>query len=447
MALAVVSQDYWSEMERCTIRERCKLMFNNELLSDVKFVVRDTEAGSESMKTIPAHKFVLAISSPVFYAMFYGELAETKDSINISDCEYRGVLELFRFIYSDEVHLNADNVMQVLYLAKKYMFLSLVDKCMELLGENVDASNVFHVLQVAQKYEAKELVEKCWKVIDEHGDEAVKAAAFATVEKSLLEELVERDSLKVTEVELFKAVDCWAGHECEKKNLALEGSVKRRVLGERIVGNIRFPVMEEKEFVEVVLDCEILTPKEAYNMMKYFNGVLPNLVGFLESKRSGPQRGWLDSFKNYFKPGVFVNYIPNKITCTLSVNKTIELQAVRLFGSEDKEYDVELILCDNYGLNVATVRGTFSSIPMESDMGNYHGFDVIFEPAPTVRANKSYTFTADFKGSASCYGKGKKFDKERTRRTSSFRKSTNIFRRDRSDVAERQFAEFAYKLK
>ena len=58
-------------------------MFNNELLSDVKFVVGDFESGSESMKKIPAHKLLLAsTSSPVFYAMFYGELAENKDSID-----------------------------------------------------------------------------------------------------------------------------------------------------------------------------------------------------------------------------------------------------------------------------------------------------------------------------------------------------------------------------
>lgn len=81
------------------------------------------------MKTIPAHKFVLAISSPVFYAMFFGELAETTNSINSSDCECPSLLELFRFIYSDEVNLDADNVMQVLYLAKKYMLPSLVDQC------------------------------------------------------------------------------------------------------------------------------------------------------------------------------------------------------------------------------------------------------------------------------------------------------------------------------
>ena len=42
----------------------------------------------------------------------------TKDSVEISDCEYESLLELFRFIYSDEVKLNVDNVMQLLYLSK-----------------------------------------------------------------------------------------------------------------------------------------------------------------------------------------------------------------------------------------------------------------------------------------------------------------------------------------
>jgi len=149
-------------------------MFNNELLSDVKFVVRDCEGGSESTKKIPAHKLFLAISSPVFYAMFYGELAEKKDSIDISDCDHKSLLELFRFVYSDEVNLNADNVMQVLYLAKKYMLPSLADKCSEFLRGKVDASNVFHVLPDALKYEKKDLEDHCWKVIDRQANEAVK---------------------------------------------------------------------------------------------------------------------------------------------------------------------------------------------------------------------------------------------------------------------------------
>jgi len=82
---------------------------------------------------IPAHKFLLSISSPVFEAMFYGELPETADSIEVPDCEYESLLELFRYTYSDEVNLSVSNVMGVLYLAKKYMVPSLADKCAEYL--------------------------------------------------------------------------------------------------------------------------------------------------------------------------------------------------------------------------------------------------------------------------------------------------------------------------
>ena len=57
--------DNWQTI-RPTICERTKFIFNNELLSDVKFVVPASHNESESRKSrkcmIPAHKFVLAIT-------------------------------------------------------------------------------------------------------------------------------------------------------------------------------------------------------------------------------------------------------------------------------------------------------------------------------------------------------------------------------------------------
>ena len=52
----------------------------------------------------------------MLFAIFYGELAETTDSVEICDCEYKSLLELFRFIYSDEANLTTDNVLHVIYL-------------------------------------------------------------------------------------------------------------------------------------------------------------------------------------------------------------------------------------------------------------------------------------------------------------------------------------------
>ena len=65
------------QTKKLTIRERSEFIFNNDLFSDVRFVVSGVIGKCENKKSIPAHKFVLSISSPVFEAMFYGELAET----------------------------------------------------------------------------------------------------------------------------------------------------------------------------------------------------------------------------------------------------------------------------------------------------------------------------------------------------------------------------------
>ena len=43
--------------------------------------------------------------------------------------------------------------------------------------------------------------------------EAVESDGFVTIERSVLEEMVEKDLLNIKEVELFKAVDRWAGKE------------------------------------------------------------------------------------------------------------------------------------------------------------------------------------------------------------------------------------------
>ena len=104
-----VFEENWQT--KCSaIADRTTFIFNTELLSDVKFVVPASIGESES-KVIPAHKFVLAISSPVFYAMFYGEMAETTDSVELPDCEYESLLEMFRYLYSDEANLSGSNVM------------------------------------------------------------------------------------------------------------------------------------------------------------------------------------------------------------------------------------------------------------------------------------------------------------------------------------------------
>ena len=142
------------------------------------------------------------------------------------------------------------------------MVPSLADKCTKYLHDNVEPSNVFSILPSAQKYEENSLMDQCWELIDKNTEEAVKSDGFATIERSLLEAVVERDTLTIEEVELFKAVDLWATKACERQGLAADGASKRRVLEEHVIKAIRFPTMKLKDFAGVVLNSELLRRKK-----------------------------------------------------------------------------------------------------------------------------------------------------------------------------------------
>ena len=389
-------------------------MFNNVLFSDVKFVARGPSGESESKQVIPAHKFVLSISSPVFEAMFYGELAETTDSIELPDCEYESLLELFRYIYSDEVNLSGSNVMGVLYLAKKYMVPSLVDKCAEYLQDNLDASNVFSILPQAQNFEEQNLVDQGWEVIDKEAEEALESDGFLTIKRSLLEAVVERDTLNIPEIQLFKAVNLWATKRCEEQGLSADGSEKRRILGERIVKGIRFPVMTQQEFSSVVLDCKILTQDEAFNLFKYFSSVLDIPVGFPETTRTGLKELFerCCRFDSVVHTDSGYNYTPGKEDCLFfTVDRDISLLGVTLCGNRNCEYSVALQIQrlqvdGNLVLrDVRNTTGSFSSKCMKSNHFCYYGFDVFFDSPVDIKKGDPYHVRACISGSSnSCFG-------------------------------------------
>jgi len=68
-------------------------MCNNELMADLYFVVSNN--GEKSVR-FPVHKYVLAIGSSVFYAMFYGSLAETGDEVVVPDVEPEAFSKMLR---------------------------------------------------------------------------------------------------------------------------------------------------------------------------------------------------------------------------------------------------------------------------------------------------------------------------------------------------------------
>ena len=442
------SPETW-QTKRSTIRERTKFMLNNDLFSDVKFVVRksDSEGESESKKMIPAHKFVLSIGSPVFEAMFYGELAETRDSIELPDCEYESLLELFRYLYSDEVNLSGSNVMRVLYLAKKYIVPSLVDKCSQYLQDHLQPENVFNILPIAEKYEEKGLIDQCWEVIDNQSEEAVKSDGFATIELSLLEAVVSRDTLSINEIDLFKAVDLWATKNCEKQGLEANGEVKRRVLDETVVKAIRFPVMELRDFSAVVLNAKILTLDEVIRLVQFFTSSLATEVGFPATSRTGvftKQIGTWCRFGKFNFNGW--GYSGSSDFLVFSVNKEISLHGLCFNGSDKNLYSVDLKIMNPVEMSTLVKKtGAFASKLIYYGESSYYGFQINFEPV-RVKKNSRYEIEAKLSGPSSCWGSSGLHEVETSGVKFTFYDSTHSPTSNGTSVSNGQFPQLLFSF-
>ena len=145
----------WQSTKK-TVLERSRHMFNNPFMSDVGLCCEG------SSKEFHAHTYILATSSAVFYAMFYGELTEKNSVVYLSDTNDDSLEEFLKFLYTDECNLTADNVVFVLYLAKKYIVPSLAEKCVEFLETNLAVENLFVVLEQALHFDEEKLEKKCW---------------------------------------------------------------------------------------------------------------------------------------------------------------------------------------------------------------------------------------------------------------------------------------------
>ncbi|KAL9960891.1 hypothetical protein ACROYT_G034399 [Oculina patagonica] len=363
--------------------------------------------------------------------MFYGQMAETSDTIDLPDCEYEGLLELFRYIYSEEVHLTRSCVMQVLYLAEKYILPTLVSQCFEYLRENVDESNVLCILTHALRYseQNEDLVERCWAVIDNHTEQALQSDEFVTIDKSILDALVERDSLNIQEINLFKAVNKWAEHHCEMQGLVVDGCKKRNILGEGVVTKIRFPVMEKIEFVSVVLDSNILLPHEVIDLTRcyYSQSVFPRR--FLTTKRIGGLKHCqrFDSVVNFG----WSHYDKKEQDIYLRVDKAINMHGVRLFGSDGEQQEVTLELRDSSSNVVfAHKKGTFASVQLQHKSTSFYGIDVLFDQPAILKQKVVYCVRVSFSGSVSWCGENLLNDVQSSGVT--FRFSTNKKMKDSS---------------
>lgn len=394
------SQEHWQSC-RETIRERNRYMFQNSLMSDVNFSVGVDQEEGKCQEKIPAHKYVLAISSPVFYAMFYGELAEVDNTIEIPDSTYECFVEFLRFLYCDEVNFTLDCVMGVSYLAKKYIVPSLEKRCAVYVEETVDSSNVFKLLSLARSYKDEFVERVCWDYLDNETVDSLKSSSFCQVDKDVVRELLTRDTLHAMEIELFLALQKWAEAQNpdEEKD---EEQLKEGIAD--IVNLVRYPLMSQREFAEHVAKSKLLQHEDVINMFLKFNDTLEDdtIIPFSQVPRRGYYRCSLyqDVYGTWDISSwdVETSKLPN--TLTFTSNSNILLCGVGLYGNDnnDDSYSFRVYVADEDNQILLSSEGSFSC------HAQCFAYDVIFNKPVKVNKNVWYTIHATVDGPRGVYG-------------------------------------------
>ena len=216
---------------RCKVADRGRHLLETGLWADCDFIV----GHFPNIKIFHCHKIFLAMASPVFEAMFFGGLAETRREIKISDVQPEAFASMLEYVYTDEIHLSGfELVCDICYAAKKYMLPELVEECTKFLWRDLYPRNACRALEFGKLFEEPVLQEKALQVITHQTLDVIGEATWEDIEHATLAVVLRKDSLSAPESVMFEAMDRWAARECERRGVESTGDSKRLVLGDTL---------------------------------------------------------------------------------------------------------------------------------------------------------------------------------------------------------------------
>uniref|UniRef100_A0A7S4SSS0 BTB domain-containing protein n=1 Tax=Alexandrium monilatum TaxID=311494 RepID=A0A7S4SSS0_9DINO len=163
------------------VKSRIGALFNCYTMSDVVFQV--------DAHRIPAHKFVIAAASPVWYKQLYEEGNGERDYslrrtnsltsnggselwfnggrhtvLPIEGVPHLAFYEFLQYIYTDDVNVTLGNVLPLILLSDTYKVPGLSERCMEFLKSEVTPTTVLRVLHILRMLTLKACV-SLWKAL------------------------------------------------------------------------------------------------------------------------------------------------------------------------------------------------------------------------------------------------------------------------------------------
>ncbi|XP_015609054.1 BTB/POZ domain-containing protein 6-B isoform X2 [Cephus cinctus] len=239
----------------------------------------------------------LAQRSEWFRAMLLGPLSpaptDPPPTVKLQHIEKRAFDHLLRYLHDEPVNFQSVTTARAtLDAAHQYLCPELARLSVKFLEANLDSSTVLEVYQglglyagnletvkppgtptappapgddVGEIAEAcSGLLSACISIIDSDPATVLCQECFEDLSSKEVADLACRDSLRLAhEGTLFAALERWAASECRRRGLDPTAFNKRASLPEEVWYSVRYPLMNDREFIEGPMASGILTSEES----------------------------------------------------------------------------------------------------------------------------------------------------------------------------------------
>ncbi len=227
-------------------------------------------------------------------AMFYGSGLQMQQPNNsevcLPDVELQPFTNMLKYLYTDELCIEADTVMTTLYVAKKYSVAALENECISFLKANLKPDNAFMLLQQAKLFDEIQLAKLCLEAIDKFANEAFTSEAFLEADRQTLEDVLKRDTLAIKELKLFECVVKWSVAQCEKALVDVGVENQKKLVG-NLMDFVRFPLMSKEEFAVLMSEPGVRGLLDSEEIIEIFIYLTMKGSGGCGSGGEGPVNG------------------------------------------------------------------------------------------------------------------------------------------------------------
>jgi len=168
-----------AEIPPSTLLADLKALVNNELLSDITFVVEG--------EPVFAHK-ALCLRCTYFRAMLTGEMVEARAaSVAINGVRRDIFVALLEYLYTDHVDVGLDMAMELFQAADQYGVERLKRMCESKMLAAIHVDNAATIFHAADQHAAKSLREKCLAFLLANFDAVTKTKSFEEMGRTNVE--------------------------------------------------------------------------------------------------------------------------------------------------------------------------------------------------------------------------------------------------------------------